>query len=165
MANIRIKLLGSVISILLLTIYVGVAYADEKSIRATGTWQDTSFIILSSRVIGDYTFLLVTGSGIVSGDFTGTFTFGGIVIIDPQGSAEYRVIDVCECTIMGKSGTVVVDERGRGSLPGGAFQANLKIIKASGDLEGLSGKGTLRGIQDQVTLLTSGTYSMNVTLD
>ncbi|MBI2126480.1 MAG: hypothetical protein HYU02_04090 [Thaumarchaeota archaeon] len=107
MENIEIKLLGIVTSILLLTTAtsVGVAYAHNEPILATGTWQDTSFIILSAQVIGGNTVLLVTGSGIVSGDFTGTFTFGGVVVIDPQGNAEYRVIDVCGCTIMGKSGS------------------------------------------------------------
>ncbi len=167
MQNIGIKLLGIVTSVLMLTTAtsIGVAYAHNEPINATGTWQDTSFIILSAQVIGGNTVLLVTGTGIVSGGFTGTFTFGGTVVIDPQGNAEYRVIDVCECTLMGRSGTVVVDERGTGTLPGGEFQANLKIIKASGDLEHLSGRGTLQGVQDQVTLLTSGTYSMDVILD
>lgn len=97
-----------------------------------------------------------------SGDFTETYTFGGTVTIDSTGSAVYHVIDVCECTIAGKSGTVVADEKGSGNLPGGDFHADVKIIKAFGDLAGIQGKGTLQGTQDAVTLLTSGTYSIKV---
>jgi hypothetical protein len=163
MQNIRIKLIGIITSILLLSIgtYVGVADAHRGGIDATGTGADTSFIIKSVKLVGVNTVLQVQGSGVVTGDFTGTYTFSGAITIDPQGNENYEVIDVCECTILGKSGRVVVEERGSGTA-GGEFSADLRIVKAYGDLAGLSGRGTLQGQQDPATLLTSWVYRIHV---
>jgi hypothetical protein len=163
MKTICIKLIAAVVSIMLLAVGTPLAYAATKPITATGTGQDTSFIITSVTTIGGKTVYGVTGAGIVNGDFTGTYTFDGTITIDPSGKATYRVIDVCQCTFVGKSGTVTVQESG-GGVPGGQFTAGLIIIDASNDLFGLSGKGKLQGTQDPVTLLTSWSYSMSVTL-
>lgn len=172
MKTTSIKLTVAVFSILLLALGTPLAYAvpNPKPINpfpsplpAKGTGYDTSFIITSVKTVGVKTVYGVTGSGIVDGDFTGTYTFDGTITIDPSGKATYRVIDVCQCTFVGKSGTVTVQESG-GGVPGGQFTAGLIIIDASNDLFGLSGKGKLQGTQDPVTLLTSWSYSMSVTL-
>jgi len=165
MKKIRIELIGVVTSLLLLTLSssTDAAYAQGQSAEASGTFADTSFIILSTQVVGDKTVLLVTGSGVISGGLTGTYDFAGIVVIDSPGRAQYHVVDVCKCTFEGKSGTIVADEQGSGVLPGGQFQADVQIIKASGDLAGVSGEGTLQGKQDPATLLTSGTYLLHLT--
>ena len=162
MEKAQIRLLGvTFILLLAMGTSTGVPYAHAGSIEARGTGADTSFTIVSAKIVRDKTVLTVTGSGVVDGDFTGTYTFGGTITIDSTGNAVYSVIDVCACTIMGKSGTVVVEEKGSGTT-GGQFNANLKIIKAKGGLAGLSGTGTLQGTQDPATLLTSWTYVMYI---
>jgi len=130
-------------------------------VAARGTGSDTSFTIVAIQVINDKTILSVTGSGVVNGDFRGTYSFYGNITIDARGNAAYQVVDVCECTIMGKSGIVVLKEEGNG-IAGGQFRSDLTIVKATGDLFGLSGKGKLQGTQDEMTLLTSWTYVMQI---
>ena len=146
---------------------VGAAQAAEEGssfIIATGSFADSSFIIVSTKTIGDVTYLGVMGAGTVTGTLTGTYVFAGIIEVHPAGEAIYHVIDKCKCTLAGKSGTIIFNEQGKGNFFTGDFQANLDIIYATDGLKNLRGTGTLQGKQDTATLLTSGTYLMNLTL-
>jgi len=170
MKIIKMDIAASIIASILLVaamsnppLVVAQATESSKDLIATGSFADDTFTIVSSKTIGGVTYLAVTGSGTVTGTLTGTYVFVGIIEVYSTGDAIYHVIDKCKCTVAGKSGLIFFNEQGQGNFFTGDFQANLDIIYTTDGLKDLSGTGTLQGKQDTVTLLTSGTYSMNLT--
>ncbi|MCS4538214.1 MAG: DUF3224 domain-containing protein [Thaumarchaeota archaeon] len=137
---------------------IGAAYASAGT-TGTGSFADSSFIIVSTEIVGGKIVLNVKGSGTVTGAFTGPYTFEGRVTITPTGTANYHVIDTCTCTVEGRSGTLVFRENGRGSAFG-SFESKITILRGTDGLANLNGHGALQGIQDPTTLLTSGSYSV-----
>jgi len=139
-----------------------VAFAKPNpSITGTGTFADTSVTILSVSFVGSNEVITDAGTGVVAGTMTGTYAFAATITIQPTGMASYKAIDVCKCTISpAQPGILVFSETGTGNELTGSFQSTAVITLASGGLRGMTGAATLVGIQNPLTSLTSGTYSL-----
>jgi hypothetical protein len=137
----------------------------NPSINGTGTFSDTSVTILSIQMVGPNEVIKDAGTGVVTGTLTGTYSFTATITVQPTGVASYSAIDVCQCTGAGKEGGLVFTEDGTGNVITGVFQSQAVITKASGGFKEATGTSTLHGMQDPATSLTSGAYSITLSLD
>ena len=144
--------------------FLPAAYAKEELIHGTGTFSDTSVTILSIQMVGSNQVITEAGTGKVTGTLRGTYSFTATITVQPSGVASYNAIDVCRCLVDGNTGGMQFTETGTGNVITGSFQSQAIITKASGDLKGSTGTATLQGIQNPMTGLTSGTYSIPITL-
>src|SRR5882762_6680833 len=140
------------------------AHAGPDVIKGTGTFFDINVTILSIQMVGSNEVITDAGTGKVTGTLKGTYTFTATITVQPTGVASYSAIDVCKCTVDGNTGVLQFTETGTGNQITGVFQSHAVITNASGDLKGSTGTAILQGLQNPVTGLTSGTYSIPITL-
>ncbi len=140
------------------------AYAGSERINGTGTFSDITVTILSVQMVGANEVITDAGTGKVTGTLRGTYSFTATITVQPTGVASYSAIDVCRCTVDGNTGGLQFIETGTGNQITGVFQSQAKIARASSDLTGATGTAILKGMQNPVTGLTSGTYSISITL-
>jgi hypothetical protein len=136
------------------------AHAAATVEQGTGTFADSSFVLMPVFAAGGTTIFDVKGSGTVTGALSGTYTFTGILEMDPTGIVHYQLTDKFSVVVDGRPGTLLIFEVGHGSEVTHAFTSQFFIVSGTGDLPELSGQGVLHGTQDPATLLTSGTYSL-----
>jgi len=142
-----------------------VAYARTPgNLSGTGTFYDTVVSIVSIQMVGANQVIKDEGLGKVTGVLTGTYGFMATITIAPDGAATYVAVDACKCTVGGKTGGLVFSEQGSGNVVTGTFKSQALITKSSEDLQGLTGAALLQGIQDPLTLLTKGTYTITLSL-
>src|SRR4029077_2831874 len=117
----------------------------------TGNFGDRSFVVVGAAFVEGNTVFMAQGSGAVDGGFIGTYSFTANITMLPSGDATYHAIDVCQCSIAGKSGVATFDERGT-AAPDGSFSSSEVITESDGGLIGLAGTATLQGQQDPSTM-------------
>ena len=145
--------------IALLTLGSAVAQASS-SYPASGSFVDTSVVSSLTTFSGGSEMIYQTNSGNISGTFTGPYlTFVNLTI--SATGITYNAIDVCWCTVNGKSGTLVFDEVGTLTLINGVYYLNsvATVIQSTGRLAHLHATITLQGVVYTPTGLTEGTYS------
>jgi hypothetical protein len=141
------------------------AYARTLgTISGTGTFADTVVKILSIQMVGSNEVIKDEGLGEVTGTLSGIYGFTATITIEPTGMATYVAIDACDCTVAGITGGLLFSEQGTGNVITGAFQSKAIVTGSSNGLRGDTGTAILTGIQDPVTSLTSGTYTITLTL-
>lgn len=99
-------------------------------------------------------------SGTISGTFSGPYlTFVNLTI--SAGGVTYIAVDVCSCTVAGKSGTLVFYEVGTLTLINGVYYLNsaANVVASTGGLKHLEASISLQGVVYTPTGLTEGTYS------
>jgi len=136
------------------------AFAKPPSINGTGTFSDTSVTILSIQMVGSNEVIKDAGTGVVTGTLTGTYSVTASINVQATGVASFSAIDVFRCIVAGRTGGLVFNEKGTGNQITGSFQSQAVITKASGELKDWTGTATLLGMQDPITGLTSGIYSI-----
>jgi hypothetical protein len=142
-----------------------VAYAKTSpTVSGTGTFTDIAVTILSIQMVGSNEVIKDAGLGKVTGTLSGTYAFTATITIQPSGIATYSAIDACECTVAGNTGGLLFSEQGTGNVITGAFLSKATITKSSNGLKGDTGTAILKGIQDPVTNLTTGTYTITLSL-
>ena len=141
------------------------AYARTPgTITGTGTFTDTAVRILSIQMVGSTEIIKDEGLGKVTGTLSGLYGFQATITIQANGMATYSAIDGCQCTIGGKTGGLLFSEQGTGNVVTGAFLSKAIITQSSDELRGDTGTAILTGIQDPFTSLTSGTYTVTISL-
>ena len=141
------------------------AYATtSRTISGTGTFADIYVKILSIQMVGSNTVIEDEGLGKVTGMLTGTYAFTATITVQPNGIATYSATDGCQCTIGGKTGGLLFSEQGSGNEITGAFQSQAVITQSSNDLTGVTGTAILTGVQNPVTNLTTGTYTITLSM-
>jgi hypothetical protein len=102
--------------------FLPAAYAKRNtSINGTGTFSDTSVTILSIQMVGSNEVIKDAGTGTVTGTLKGTYSFTATITVLPTGEASYKAIDVCKCTVAGKTGGLQFTETGTGNVIAGIF--------------------------------------------
>ena len=84
----------------------GPAFAATAS-SASGSFKDTS--VLNSKVTSSGTNVIYdqANAGFITGTFSGPYVTYVHLTLDPlTGNAVYQALDVCTCTVAGKSGTL-----------------------------------------------------------
>jgi len=141
------------------------AYARTSvTISGSGTFADTYVKILSIQVVGGNTVIKDEGLGQVTGMLSGIYAFAATITVQPNGMATYSAVDGCQCTIRGNTGGLLFNEQGSGNEMTGAFNSQAVITQSSNALKGMTGTAILTGLQDPLTSLTSGTYTITLSL-
>jgi hypothetical protein len=143
--------------------YAGTS-ATSRTISGIGTFTDTAVTILSIQMVGSNEVIQDAGMGKVTGTLSGIYAFTATITIQPTGIATYSAIDACQCTVAGNTGGLLFNEYGTGNVITGAFQSKATIAQSSNGLKGDTGIAILKGIQNLATSLTSGTYTITLSL-
>ena len=150
--------------VLLLAFSSSVAQAEAfSSYPASGSFLDTSVLASQTTFSGGSEIIYQTNAGSISGTFSGPYlTFVNLTI--SATGITYNAVDVCSCTVAGKSGTLVFDEVGTLTLINGVYYLNsvANVVFATGSLKHLEASITLQGVVYTPTGLTEGTYSGTV---
>jgi hypothetical protein len=109
------------------------------------------------KVVGGNTFQTYVRSGVFTGDFVGSFSETGTRVVHADGSFEDTHVVTCECTVAGRSGTVIFNAEGKGTLfPVVNAESDLETISATDGLSGLH--ALLEVVRVDATVTYSGTY-------
>ena len=120
---------------------------------------DTSVISSKSTQIGTTLVFDQANAGIITGTFSGPYVAYVHLTVDLlTGNAVYQAIDVCTCTVAGKSGTVNFYEQGS-LTPLGVLSSTATIVSGTNQLANQQGKIALQGIVYDPLGLTMGTYA------
>lgn len=96
--------------------------------------------------------------GAFTGTFAGTYSEDLRIVIHGDQSTNFSAQLTCQCTVDGRSGTFTLKLAGTGDAT--AFEANWRIVGATGGLVGLHGEGTLGA-----SLVSPPVYSGQVQFD
>ena len=112
--------------------------AASPPTTASGTIGNTIATFNSVRGAGGNLIIDLSATAAYTGTFSGTSTINGVLIIHPDGSANFHDVEVFTGTVNGVAGTVTFDLTGSNdsSL---AVHATATIIDADGGLAGLHG--------------------------
>jgi hypothetical protein len=80
-------------------------------------------------------------AGVLTGDFTGTFTEQLQVVTHSDGSQNVHGNATCTCAVAGRTGVLVFDNITGTTNPSGVGNAHF-VLSGSGGLAGLHGQGT-----------------------
>jgi len=109
------------------------------------------------KVVGGNTFQTYVRSGLFTGDFVGSFSETGTRVVHPDGSFEDTHVVTCECTVAGRSGTVIFNAEGKGTLfPVVNAESDLETISATDGLSGLH--ALLEVVRVDASVTYTGTY-------
>jgi hypothetical protein len=125
------------LTVLVAMVAAGGAAASPPS-TASGTIANTTATFNSVRSAGGNLIIDLSATAAYTGTFSGTSTLHGVLIIHPDGSANFHDVEVFTGTVNGVAGTVTFDLTGRNdsSL---AVDETRTIIDAGGGLDGLHG--------------------------
>lgn len=149
---------------LLLVAAVGMAQASPPT-AASGTFTQEAHTGVEVRLAGPNVIVEASTVGSVSGTLTGNFSDSIKLVIHPNGRFTAHDTITCECTVDGKSGVVelvVVDTGEEVSPDTSVFDGRAVITGASGELAGLRGVFEIQGTVDQLSGLSTWTYSGQV---
>ena len=122
-----------------------------------GTFQNTSAVITDFRQADGNTFISETVHVVYAGDLSGSVVEQIDLVIHPNGSLNFNGVDVCACTLAGRSGTVVFPFSGTGDASG-ASGGRFTIKGATGALADLHGVGTFQSSNGGSSGSFSGDY-------
>ena len=101
-------------------------------------------------------------AGIITGTFSGSYVTYVHLTLDPlTGYAVYQALDVCTCTVDGKSGTLYFYEEGT-ITHFVLLSSTATIMDGTNHLAKLHGSIALQGLVYDVQGLTEGTYAGQV---
>ena len=133
------------------------AFAAKTS--AGGSFKDLS--VLNSKVTYSGTNVVYdqTNAGFITGTFSGPYvTYVHLTVNPVTGNAVYQAIDVCTCTVAGKSGTLYFYEQGT-ITQFVVLTSTASIVKGTGQLVNQQGNIALHGLVYNQQGLTLGTYA------
>jgi hypothetical protein len=123
-------------------VVAGTASASPP-IAFSGTFTNLSSVTTSFRQADGNTFVGQIVSVVYAGDFAGPVTEQIDIVIHPDGSSKFKGVDVCACTVAGRSGTIVLPFSGTGD-PSGFLNGRFSVGDGTGDLATLHGVGTFQ---------------------
>jgi hypothetical protein len=133
----------------------GVANAAPPE-SASGTVEQTSFVVTGTRTAGGVTFFTFTETDSLSGAFAGNSTISGECIQRATGPILCKAEETFTGTVLGRSGTVDLHDLISIDPTTGAIQGSFVSVAGTGELSGAHTHGTFTGQG------TSGTYSGTV---
>ena len=98
--------------------------------------------IISSRMVGPDLVIDITTPAVIGGTLAGNLVFVETDVIHPDHSFDFSGTMTCQCTVDGRSGTLVIKARGA-TAADGSTTGKFKILEGTGGLAGLEGRGTL----------------------
>ena len=111
---------------------------------ASGTYTYTDSYFESFRVAGPNVVIEVVATVEYTGTLTGTSEVRGTIVVHPDGSANFRDVEVFTGTVNGVPGTLTFRLSGKNDA-GLNVEATSTIIAATGDLSGQHGALALDG--------------------
>jgi hypothetical protein len=133
----------------------GIANAAPPE-AASGTVQQTSFVVTGTRTAGGTTFFTFEETDSLSGTFAGTSTLSGECIQRTTGPILCKAQETFTGSILGRSGTVDFLDLISIDPTTGAVQGSFVSVGGTGGLSGLHTHGTFTAQG------TSGSYSATV---
>jgi len=130
----------------------GVANAAPPE-AASGTVQQTSFVVTGTRTADGVTFFTFDETDSLSGAFAGTSTLSGECIQRATGPILCKAQETFTGTVLGRSGTVDLLDLISIDPTTGAVQGSFVSVGGTGELSGLHTHGTFEAQG------ASGTYS------
>ena len=98
-------------------------------------------------------------AGIITGTFSGPYvTYVHLTLDLLTGNAVYQALDVCTCTVAGKSGTLYFYEQGT-ITNFGQLSSTASITEGTKHLQHLQGEIALQGWVYDASGLTTGAYA------
>lgn len=151
----RIGIIVGVVLLVLLLIGGGVFawlqyFAALQNFTAKGTATILSSTTTSVRQDSNNKIYSFTQQAVSYGDITGSFTSEETSIVHPDTTASFSGSSICNCTVAGKSGTLMWSFTGT-STANGSFQGQFFDIHGTGDLAKLHGQGEFQGQGDHET--------------
>jgi len=136
------------------------AYAAQPQL-AQGTFAFTVVAVTSIRQADGNLLISQTLTGQFAGDAAGAVDETEQLIVHPIGDVEFKGMDVCSCTVAGRSGTLVDAFEGVVAADG-QLTGTVRSISSSGGLAGLHFEGVIAG---PTTGPNAGTYSIRLHFD
>jgi hypothetical protein len=123
----------------LLVVAAGGANAAPP-LAGSGTFTYQSSTVDGIRQAGGNTIIELSATVLYTGTFAGTSTLSGTLTLHPDGTANFRDVEIFTGTVNGITGTVTfaLDGRGDASSPT-VVSATAAIMSATGGLAGLHG--------------------------
>jgi hypothetical protein len=135
----RFRLLLVAVVVLLAAVAASGAAASPP-ISASGSLTYQSATFNSIRSAGGNTIIDLSATVAYTGTFNGTSTLSGTLTLHPDGTANFRDVEIFTGTVNGIAGTATfaLDGRGDASSPT-VVSATAAIVSATGGLAGLHG--------------------------
>jgi hypothetical protein len=144
------------LSLVVALAFTATAWATQPT-AASGSVVAGSATVTGSKIAGPNTFQTFVRTGVFTGDFVGSFSETGTRVVHSDGSFEDTHVVTCVCTVAGRSGTVIFQAVGKGTLlPTVNAESDLNTISATGGLNGLH--ALLEVVRVGSTVTYSGTY-------
>src|SRR5207253_4747969 len=122
---------------------VGSPGSASTHVAFNGTFQNGSVVLTDFRQADGNTFISQTVQVVYAGDLSGSVVEQIDLVIHPNGSLNFNGVDVCACTLGGRSGTIVLPFSGTGDASGAA-SGRFTITGATGGLANLHVVGTFQ---------------------
>ena len=148
-------LLGAALAVAALL--VGSPSSASTHVAFNSTFQNLSAVITDFRQADGNTFISQTVQVVYAGGLSGSVVEQIDLVIHPNGSLNFNGVDVCACTLAGRSGTVVSPFSGTGDASG-ASSGRFTIKGATGALANLYGVGTFQSSNGGSSGSFSGVY-------
>lgn len=133
----RLYLLLVLLVVLLAAGAAGGAAASPLT-PVSGTVGNTSATFNSVRAAGENLIIDLSATASYTGTFSGTSTIDGVLIVHPDGSANFHDVEVFTGTVNGVPGTVTFNLNGANDAAL-TVHATATIVGATGGLAGLHG--------------------------
>ena len=150
----RKALLGA--SMAVAALLVGSPGSASTHVAFNSTFQNLSAVITDFRQADGNTFISQTVQVVYAGDLSGSVVEQIDLVIHANGSLNFNGVDVCACTLAGRSGTIVSPFSGTGDATGAA--SGRFTIKGTGSLATLHGVGTFQSTNGGSSGGFSGVY-------
>ena len=136
---------------------VGSPGSASTHVAFNGTFQNGSVVLTDFRQADGNTFISQTVQVVYAGDLSGSVVEQIDLVIHPNGSLNFNGVDVCACTLGGRSGTIVLPFSGTGDASGAA-SGRFTITGATGGLANLHVVGTFQTSNGGSSGSFSGVY-------
>ncbi len=124
--------------VFLLAVAAASGAASSPPTEVSGTVGNTSSTFNSFRTVGENLIIDLSATASYTGTFSGTSTINGILIVHPDGSANFHDVEVFTGTVNGVPGTVTFNLNGSNDSAL-TVHATATIVDATGGLAGLHG--------------------------
>jgi uncharacterized protein DUF3224 len=131
----------------------------RTSTAFAGSFQGVSSVITGFRQADGNTFISQTVQVVYAGDLSGPVVEQIDVVIHPDGTFNFKGVDVCTCTLAGTglSGTIALPFAGAGDASGSAI-GHFTIGDGTGGLANMHGVGTFESSDGGLSGPFSGVY-------
>jgi len=135
-----------------------VSVSAAQTLLASGSFMDTAVLGSSVTVVGTNAVYRQANAGFITGTLSGKYvTLVNLTLDLLTGNAVYSAIDICTCTVAGKSGTLYFYEQGTINQFV-TLSSTATIEKGTGQLVNRQGTIALQGLVYNQQGLTMGTY-------